>query len=134
MESKSSFAVGGFRLAAILAERGCFCFAEFLRGVPFAMLEADGGGLAVVAFDAGGGVRAAIRPRGERNGWSKTRFLRLVEGFCGRCQNEELASTNFAIAPRWLNRFGWDCQMVHALTNGCSRRRWERPIPPAPRV
>jgi len=115
-----------------LAEADVFVLPSFYEGFPSAMLEAMAGGIAVVAVDAGGGVRAAIR-HGE-NGWMvENAFLPLVEGLRVVCQNEELRQRISQSAPQVVDRFGWDA-MVDAYERVLGQAAGKRPIPTDPRV
>lgn len=90
-----------------LAQADVFILPSFYEGFPSAMLEAMSGGLAVVAVDAGGGVRTAIR-HGE-NGWLvENAFSPLLGGLELILNDSELRARMAKAAPEVCQRFSWE--------------------------
>ncbi|TWU17965.1 glycosyltransferase [Allorhodopirellula heiligendammensis] len=90
-----------------LAEADVFVLPSLYEGFPSAMLEAMAGGLAVVAIDAGGGVRSAIR-HGE-NGWLvENEATALASGLREILANPSLRAKLSTAAPQITNEFNWD--------------------------
>ncbi|MCM2370492.1 glycosyltransferase [Aporhodopirellula aestuarii] len=93
-----------------LAESDVFVLPSHYEGFPSAMLEAMAGGLAVLAVDAGGGVRSAIR-HGE-NGWLVENAVEpLIDGLRTILSDPHLRTRLAASAPEVCDRFGWDAML-----------------------
>lgn len=93
-----------------LAQCDVFVLPSIYEGFPSAMLEAMAGGLAVVAVDAGGGVRSALRH--DQNGWlvensdsALTSDLRIL------LSDPELRARLSAAAPQVTDQFGWNAMV-----------------------
>ncbi len=103
-----------------LADADVFVLPSFYEGFPSALLESMAAGLAVLAVDAGGGVRAAIR-HGE-NGWLVGNSTEeLAAGLRRVLADAGLRRRLAATAPEVLARFGWS-SMVNAYENVLANR------------
>lgn len=90
-----------------LAQCDVFVLPSIYEGFPSAMLEAMAGGLAVIAVDAGGGVRAAIRH--DQNGWIvENNATALTAGLRILLTDPDLRTRLSATAPQVIDQFGWD--------------------------
>lgn len=95
-----------------LAQSDVFVLPSFYEGFPSALLEAMAGRLAVVAVDAGGGVRETII-HGE-NGWLvENAFMPLLNGLQLILDDSELRQRLARSAPEVCQRFSWE-KMVEA--------------------
>jgi glycosyltransferase involved in cell wall biosynthesis len=103
-----------------LADADVFVLPSLYEGFPSALLESMAAGLAVLAVDAGGGVRAAIR-HGE-NGWLVGNSTEeLAAGLRRVLADAGLRRRLAASAPEVLARFGWS-SMVDAYENVLASR------------
>ncbi|MFG0290845.1 MAG: glycosyltransferase [Rhodopirellula sp. JB044] len=117
----------------LLAESDVFILPSHYEGFPSAMLEAMAGGLAVVAVDAGGGVRSVIR-NGENALLVENSSESLVEGIQTILSDNLLRERLASRAPEVCDRFGWEA-MVDAyeevLCRVCNRET-DNPANPNP--
>ncbi|TWT56631.1 glycosyltransferase [Allorhodopirellula solitaria] len=89
-----------------LAQSDVFVLPSRYEGFPSALLEAMTGGLAVLAVDAGGGVRSAIQH--EANGWLvENTTPALTEGLATLLPDVKLQVKLSTAAPEISNQFHW---------------------------
>lgn len=90
-----------------LADADVFVLPSLYEGFPSAMLEAMAGGLAVVAVDAGGGVRSALRH--DQNGWLVANSdSALTTGLRILLTDPDRRERFSAAAPQVIDQFGWE--------------------------
>ncbi|MBB3207175.1 glycosyltransferase involved in cell wall biosynthesis [Rhodopirellula rubra] len=93
-----------------LAESDVFVLPSLYEGFPSAMLEAMAGGLAVLAVDAGGGVRSVIR-HGENAWLVDNEAGPLLDGLRTLLSDAALRGRLANSAPEVCDQFGWDAMV-----------------------